>query len=360
MRAAVWHEDNSELVMEDIPEPEMLPDSVIVDVVAAFGTGGLAERIRNPPDMMFPPKPFVPGLDTIGRVRAVADGVTHVAPGDLVYCDHFYGSRVAGGIDDRCLLASFGLGEQSDRPLARWRNGNFAEQMIQPAECMVRLGRATEKATPAQLVRLGWIGTAYGGFLNADLQPGETVIVSGATGQVGASGVLMALAMGATRIVATGRRRALLDELTALAPNRIVPVVLNGDDSDGAAIRDAAGGGADVMLDAIGYGAAPEATMAALAGLGQGGRAALVGVGFTDPLTLVYEDILFQELHIIGSIWFPREAGHHMVAMIASGQLDLSAVEPIVYPLEETMAALLKAEESGLGLRHVVVQPNDP
>ena len=100
--------------------------------------------------------------------------------------------------------------------------------------------------------------------------------------------------------------------------------------------------------------------MAALAGLGQGGRAALVGVGFTDPLTLVYEDILFRELHIIGSIWFPREAGQRMVAMIASGQLDLSAVEPVVYPLEETMAALLKAEESGLGLRHVVVQPNDP
>jgi alcohol dehydrogenase len=357
MRAAVWHEGVPELVLEEMPDPEMIPESVIIKVEAAFVPGGLAKKIRDPGEAALPPRPFVPGIDTVGRVIAVADGVSHVAPGDLVYCDHFYGSRTQGGVDDRCILTSFPLGPDSPRHLETWRHGNLAEKMITPAECMIPLGAVEGKASAAQFARLGWYGTAYGGFINTALQPGETAIVSGASGQVGAVGVLMALALGARRVVATGRRKALLEEVAALAPDRVVPVVLGGDD-DAAAIRDAAGGGgADVMLDAIGYGAGPEATMAALGGLGQGGRAALVGAGFTAPLSLVYEDLLYRELTIMGSIWFPRWAAHRMVAMIASGQLEIAPVEAITFPLDQVHEALAKSAESGLGLRHVVVSP---
>lgn len=356
MKAAVWHEGRLELLIEDIPEPEMLPESTIVEVEADFVTGGLLARLENPPQMMLPPWPFVPGLDTVGRVIAVADGVTNVAPGDRVYCDHFYGRRVAGGKDDRCLLASFGLGPDSRRHLARWRNGNFAERMVLPAECMIPLGGATERASVFQLARLGWFGTAWGGFLNAGLQAGETVIVSGASGQVGSAAVLLALALGAPRVVATGRRAERLGEIASIAPDRVVPVTLAGDDT--AAIRDAAGGGAAVMLDCIGYGAAPDATMAALDALEVGGRAALVGSGFTGPLALRYDDMLYRELKITGSMWFPREAGHRMVAMIASGQLDLGPIEPVVFPLERVMEAHRGAAEGGLGLNHFTVAPN--
>ena len=75
MKAAVWHEGRPELLLEDIPEPEMLPESAIIKVEAAFVAGGLLGRLQNPPQMMRPPWPFVPGLDTVGRVIAVADGV---------------------------------------------------------------------------------------------------------------------------------------------------------------------------------------------------------------------------------------------------------------------------------------------
>ncbi len=356
MKAAVWHEGRTELLIEDIPEPRMLPGSVIVEVQAAFVAGGLLARIENPRHSLLPPQPFVPGLDTIGRVAAVADGVTNVAPGDPVYCDHFYGRRIAGGEDDRCLLTAFGLGPDSGRHLARWPNGGFAARMILPAECMVPLHGALRKASVFQLARLGWLGTAWGGFLTARLQPGETVIVSGASGQVGAAAVLLALALGVPRIVATGRRRALLAEIASVAPERVVPVTLSGD-RDTAAIRDAAGGTASVMLDCIGYGAAPDATVAALRALETGGRAALVGTGFTGALPLDYDDLVYRGLTIAGSMWFPREAGHRMAAMIASGQLDLAPIEPVVFPLENAMEALREAARGGLGLRHVAIAP---
>ena len=44
--------------------------------------------------------------------------------------------------------------------------------------------------------------------------------------------------------------------------------------------------------------------------------------------------------------------------MIASGQLDLAPVEPVVFPLERVMEALRTAAEGGLGLRHVAVSPD--
>jgi alcohol dehydrogenase len=53
----------------------------------------------------------------------------------------------------------------------------------------------------------------YGGLLAGDLQPGETVLVSGATGNFGSAGVAVALAMGARCVVAPGRNESVPAEL---------------------------------------------------------------------------------------------------------------------------------------------------
>ncbi|MER8162897.1 hypothetical protein ABTY51_49300, partial [Streptomyces sp. NPDC094472] len=48
----------------------------------------------------------------------------------------------------------------------------------------------------------------YGGLLAGGLAAGETLLVSGATGNLGSSAVAVALAMGAGRVVAPGRNQA--------------------------------------------------------------------------------------------------------------------------------------------------------
>lgn len=50
----------------------------------------------------------------------------------------------------------------------------------------------------------------YGGFLAADLKAGEMLLVSGATGNFGSSGIAVALAMGAGCVVAPGRNETVL------------------------------------------------------------------------------------------------------------------------------------------------------
>jgi NADPH:quinone reductase-like Zn-dependent oxidoreductase len=78
----------------------------------------------------------------------------------------------------------------------------------------------------------------------AALQPGETVLVLGATGVSGRIAVALAARMGAGRVIAAGRNRAILDQLGATAT-----VALGGPD-DAAALAEAAGqDGIDVIID---------------------------------------------------------------------------------------------------------------
>ena len=50
---------------------------------------------------------------------------------------------------------------------------------------------------------------------------GSTLLVNGISGMLGLCAALIALAMGATKILGTGRNVALLDRVKALAPERI-------------------------------------------------------------------------------------------------------------------------------------------
>jgi threonine dehydrogenase-like Zn-dependent dehydrogenase len=73
-----------------------------------------------------------------------------------------------------------------------------------------------------------------------------------------------------------------------------------------AAIRAATGEqGAHVVLDAVGTGAAPDATIAAIGTLAFGGRAVLVSVGLSSLLALDYTHITYNEIAVSGSLWFP-------------------------------------------------------
>jgi alcohol dehydrogenase len=66
-----------------------------------------------------------------------------------------------------------------------------------------------------------FLAVPYGGFLSAELKPGEAVIIGGATGNFGAHAVIVALAMGASRIIPSGRNASILEKLKTLDPNRI-------------------------------------------------------------------------------------------------------------------------------------------
>ena len=93
-----------------------------------------------------------------------------------------------------------------------FRHGSFAEQIRVPTENAVPIG-AIDPQDAASWSMMGTLLVPYGGFLAANLQAGETVLVSGATGNVGSAAVAVALAMGAACVIAPGRNEPVLEPI---------------------------------------------------------------------------------------------------------------------------------------------------
>ena len=355
MRAARFHEPGKPLVVEEVPDPELRPGSVVVRVLAAFVPPYFAEMIDGRASYPLPPLPFTPGMDTIGEVIEVADDVSGLEAGQRVFCDHYYNTVNIGGRAESCYVGVFGKGERSRKILARWRDGSFAEKMVLPAECFTPLGGASA-IDPAKLVRIGWFGTCYGAMVRSTFRPGHTVLVNAATGLVGAAGVLLALAMGAGRIVALGRKQAVLDELCALDPRRVSALRITGAPEDAPAILAAVDGGADILLDCVGDIPDPASTQNALAALGPYGCALFVGGCFGD-LAVNYKWLLDKQITLLGSSWYPRQGTAEMAGMIATGALDAEALRARVFSLDDANEAVHWAEAGPGGLEHAAIVP---
>ena len=73
------------------------------------------------------------------------------------------------------------------------------------------------------MVRARHAAGALWRFPRGETEPGETVLVSGATGNFGSAAVAVALAMGAACVVAPGRNETVLQELNAVSATACEP-----------------------------------------------------------------------------------------------------------------------------------------
>lgn len=175
----------------------------------------------------------------------------------------------------------------------------------------------------------------FGGLVRGRLKAGETVIVNGATGAHGSAAVLVALAMGAARVVAAGRNEEVLESLAKAGGPRVVPVQLAGDIAkDAVALRLACDGGAHLAFDIVGEAKDPNSTLAALGSLYRRGRLVLMG-STTAPVPINYMLTMFNSLEIIGNFMYPHDAYLPLPALLHSGQLDMSAIIPKVFSLTD-------------------------
>lgn len=126
-------------------------------------------------------------------------------------------------------------------------HGSLAERaVVDPALVIDLPGQVSD----ADALAIGIAGLAAWVSLEtaAGLQPGETVVVLGASGSVGQVAVQAARLLGARRVVAAGRDRAALSRSLGLGADEAVEL---GGPDDAAALLDATAGGADVVLDPV-------------------------------------------------------------------------------------------------------------
>jgi alcohol dehydrogenase len=139
VKAAVLHPGATALSVEEVPDPTPRPGAVVVRVRHVFVSPYMASLAEGSSGLATPPRPFIPGMDAVGVVEAVAEGVSGLRPGDCVYCDNFYASTHPAAEDDLGFIGNFAIGERAAAMLARWPNGALAEKLVLPADCVVPL-----------------------------------------------------------------------------------------------------------------------------------------------------------------------------------------------------------------------------
>ena len=100
--------------------------------------------------------------------------------------------------------------------------------------------------------RFGYIGTSFAALRRGGVGAGSSIAINGVTGTLGAGATLLALGMGATRILGIGRNRDVLAQLKALSPARIDTLALGDAPVTAWLMARSDGIGVDVLLDCSG------------------------------------------------------------------------------------------------------------
>jgi NADPH:quinone reductase len=289
------------LTPTELPDPEPGPGEVLVEVAAA-GVNYIDTYQR---EGIYPMTlPYTPGLEGMGRVRALGEGVTGFAVGDRVaWCEVM---------------------------------GSYAELVVAPEHLVVPVPDAVDDETAVGALLQGM--TAH--FLVTDchpVQPGEDVLVHAAAGGVGLLVVQLATARGA-RVIAT----VSTDAKAELARAAGAAEVLHYDDVP-ARVRELTGGkGVAAVFDSVG------ATTfdASLAAVRRRGIVVLFGAA-SGPVPPVDP----QRLNQAGSVYLTRPKLFDYVATreeltaraaavyaaVADGTLDVRVAHR--YPLDSARAA---------------------
>jgi D-arabinose 1-dehydrogenase-like Zn-dependent alcohol dehydrogenase len=370
MIAARLHAYGSPMTLDRIPVPKPRPTDVLVEVKACGVVPNLARVVSNffgkmtPDNKMMPPLPAIFGLDPAGVVAKVGEQVFSVRPGERVYVNpgRSCGScrMCRSGRSSDCpnwtLQGYFG---RSQEIMRAYPYGGLAQFITAPATALVKLPYTVSFEAAA---RLGYFGTAYSAMKKIGVGPGHALLINGISGQLGLNAAMLALAMGATKILGTGRNAKLLDRVKALAPKRIdvlsVPEAAPGpaDPLVAWAKQATEGHGVDGMIDCLPPGAPASAMLRALFCLRRGGHAVNVGaVMETLPINAFW--MMTNCIGLQGSVWFTTGEGEEMAAMAGAGTLDLSVLEHRVTPLSRVNETLAGMDNRDGGFTNFVIDP---
>ena len=310
MKAAVLKKFGSPLSIEALPDPMLGTGEVIVDVVAAGVVPYAAEVISNQRPYTLE-LPIVLGAGAIGRLRAVGPDATELKVGDWVSCDSTVRARDNPITPDSTLQGWTARGEGGLKLASHFHHGSWAEQILVPTENAIPIG-IIDRSEAAKWCVMGLVLVPYGGLLAVDLKAGETVVISGATGNFGSAAVAVALAMGAARVVAPGRNEMMLEELARRFGSRVVTVKLSGDKAeDSERIKAAAAAPIDVVLDLMPPSVGANVVRTAAMTVREFGRVALMG-GVADDLALPCRWLMHNGITIRGQWMYPpgSQPGH--------------------------------------------------
>jgi NADPH:quinone reductase len=280
---------DGQLVVEQRPDPEPARGEVLVRVKAAGLNGADMLQVRG----AYPAPPGspadIPGLELAGEVEALGPGAERFTVGDRV-------------------MAVVGGGGQAELALVHER----AAMPVPEGLDWPQAGGLPEVFTTAHDAI----------FTQAELRPGEHLLVHGAAGGVGTAAVQLGREAGA-RVTATVRREELREQVEQLGARAIGP--------EGFAEH----GPFDVVLELVGASNLADN----LQSLATGGRIAVIGIGGTGPTAEInLLAVMGKRARIHGSTLRARPLEEKAIAMrlVEKEVLPLFEAGRLTVPVAQT------------------------
>lgn len=294
------------LVLEEVASPVPAKNEILLQVHAA-GVNFPDTLIIEGKYQFKPPFPFSPGGEAAGVVAAVGEKISHLKVGDRVMA------------------------------LTGW--GSFAEEVKVPGYNVLPIPTAMDFTTAAAF------SMTYGTSMHAlkqraQLQPGETLLVLGASGGVGLAAVEIGKAMGA-RVIAAASSAEKLAVAKSLGADELINYGQDNLKDEIKRLTD--GNGADVIYDPVGGDLFDQA----IRSIAWNGRLLVVGFASGRIPELPVNLALLKGASVVGVFWGsfaqrqPQDNAanfQQLFSWYAEGKL-----KPLVsqtYPLAQTAQAI--------------------
>ncbi len=306
MKAFIWERYGppETLRMAEVEKPAPDADEVLVKVLATSVNAADWHSMRGKPLFsratlgLLRPKHRILGVDVAGQVEAVGTGVTQFKPGDEVYAnllDHGY--------------------------------GGFAEYVSVPVHVM-SLKPANLSFEEAAAVPMAAVTALQGLRRHGEIQPGQKVLVNGASGGVGTFAVQIAKSYGPEVTGVTSTRN--MDLVRSLGADHVVDYTTTDFVRSGRRY--------DLIFDTVGNRSVPDLRRA-LAG---GGKAAVTGyTSLAEAIGVPLrggKDIVRVSVHVVAT----------KDLELLSELIEAGKVSPVIdrrYPFGEIPAAIAYLEQ---------------
>lgn len=238
------------------------------------------------------------GHEWSGIVEEVGPEVKGFKPGDRVVSD----SGVACGECIHCLNKDYGHCEniKSLGTVNCW-NGSFAEYILMPERHLFRL---PDEVSLEEAALIEPASIALAGLKHSNINKSSKVLIIG-TGPIGLAAIPLAKAMGAAKVMISGRKPYKLDVAKTMGAD----VVINAtkEDLNGIVMKETGGKGVDVIIETSGAISTINQSVDIIA---QGGSVALIGfyeVRLNDVNIDKFVMKCVKMVGILGEIGLPQE-----------------------------------------------------
>lgn len=342
MRALVkYGYGDGEVALQEVTEPSLPPDRVLVEVRAVGVCGSDIHMWHN--HQSWPIKlPLILGHEFCGVIAAVGDAVQGWEVGERVAVE------TAAEICGQCVYCHSGHYNlcPKRKGYGALADGAFTRYVVaRPAI----LHRIPEGVSDEHAALTEPICVAYNALVeNSTLRPGDLVVIQG-PGPIGIMALQIARSRGAGVLVVLGTERDA--QRLAVAAEVGADHVVNVEREDPVALvrRLGDGFGADLVVDCTGV---SSALASALDMVRPGGQITKIGWG-PQPLNFSLDPLVQKAARIQGSFSHTYPIWERALTLLATGQVMLDPVIGGIYDLEHWEEAF-SAMERGQNVKSVV------